>query len=370
MFWGLVVTPGKVFRRTVDVGFLVQVATIDPSAPEGSRVSLCLRHQNADHILCTLTAGSLDSIVLGLEFTEGESIQFSIKGDHSVHLSGNTVEQYDDDDDDEDEEFDSEEEFSDEDGLFDMGESDEEEDDEEEGDYIVANAVEVNDEEAAAIEAAKRKAAPAEKENNKRKKEEPAKKKEKADVKKEKVETKKEKKAAAAAAAAATAASAAAAAAKTANATPSKKDTKAEAAKSAPVTPKTAEKPGKDNQKPKTPKSAKETRRFNIVVQDLAPGIGKEAKRGSRVVCHYRGTLASNGKQFDACVKGLDRPFQFTLGKGEVIKGWDIGIEGMKVGGVRQIFVPAAAGYGKRGSPPVIPSNANLNFTVELVQVK
>jgi len=79
------------------------------------------------------------------------------------------------------------------------------------------------------------------------------------------------------------------------------------------------------------------------------------------------GKLTSNGKTFDANTTGS--PFQFVLGKGEVIKGWDLGVEGMAVGGTRKIIVPANLAYGSRGAPPDIPPNANLTFEVKLLNV-
>ena len=101
---------------------------------------------------------------------------------------------------------------------------------------------------------------------------------------------------------------------------------------------------------------------------DLKVGDGKEAKEGSKVKVHYTGTL-ENGKKFDS---SLDRgePFALTVGAGEVIKGWDEGLQGMKVGGKRKLTIPAKLAYGERGRPPVIPQNATLIFEVEMVDVK
>lgn len=103
-------------------------------------------------------------------------------------------------------------------------------------------------------------------------------------------------------------------------------------------------------------------------ITDLVVGTGAEASAGQTVVVHYRGTL-ENGEQFDA---SYDRgtPFSFPLGAGRVIKGWDEGVQGMKVGGKRKLVIPPDLGYGSRGAGGVIPPNATLLFEVELLEVK
>ena len=102
---------------------------------------------------------------------------------------------------------------------------------------------------------------------------------------------------------------------------------------------------------------------------DLKVGTGAEAKKGHKVKVHYTGWLLEQGTKFDS---SLDRgePFEFTLGAGQVIKGWDLGVAGMKVGGKRQLRIPPELGYGYQGNPPVIPQNAYLIFDVELLDVK
>lgn len=100
---------------------------------------------------------------------------------------------------------------------------------------------------------------------------------------------------------------------------------------------------------------------------DLVVGEGPEAEVGDTVKVHYRGTLA-DGTEFDSSRKH-DRPFDFKIGAGNVIKGWDQGVPGMKVGGKRKLSVPASLAYGERGHPPVIPPNATLTFEVELLDV-
>jgi FKBP-type peptidyl-prolyl cis-trans isomerase len=101
---------------------------------------------------------------------------------------------------------------------------------------------------------------------------------------------------------------------------------------------------------------------------DVKTGTGAEAKAGQMVSVHYTGWLV-NGTKFDSS-KDRGKPFQFPLGGGQVIKGWDEGVAGMKVGGVRKLIIPFELGYGIRGRPPVIPPSATLIFEVDLLGVQ
>jgi peptidylprolyl isomerase len=105
-----------------------------------------------------------------------------------------------------------------------------------------------------------------------------------------------------------------------------------------------------------------------LVTKELIVGTGPEAKAGAPVTVNYVGVLYNGGKEFDASWK-RGEPFTFTLGKGQVIPGWDQGVAGMKVGGRRMLIIPAELAYGKRGSPPTIPANAPLVFVVDLLGV-
>lgn len=105
-------------------------------------------------------------------------------------------------------------------------------------------------------------------------------------------------------------------------------------------------------------KTAPRTLAQGVIVEDLRVGKGPEAKSGKRVQVYYEGRLKSNNKVFDSSKSG--QGFKFPLGRGEVIRGWDIGIAGMKVGSKRRITCPPQVAYGPKGSPPVIPPNSTL----------
>jgi FKBP-type peptidyl-prolyl cis-trans isomerase FkpA len=106
--------------------------------------------------------------------------------------------------------------------------------------------------------------------------------------------------------------------------------------------------------------------------EDTTVGEGAEAKAGQHVTVHYTGWLrnddGSTGAKFDSS-KDRNDPFQFSLGAGQVIRGWDEGVQGMKIGGTRRLTIPASLGYGARGAGGVIPPNATLIFDVELLGV-
>jgi peptidylprolyl isomerase len=105
-----------------------------------------------------------------------------------------------------------------------------------------------------------------------------------------------------------------------------------------------------------------------LEIKDLKPGSGQAAKAGDALTVQYVGVNYANGKQFDA---SWDRgqPFQFQLGAGMVIPGWDKGLVGMKPGGRRELIIPPDLAYGPQGSPPDIPPNATLIFVIDLEQI-
>jgi len=114
---------------------------------------------------------------------------------------------------------------------------------------------------------------------------------------------------------------------------------------------------------------------MELIKTDVVVGHGTEATQGNTVAVHYTGWLYDNsaadkkGQQFDSS-RDRGTAFEFSLGAGQVIKGWDQGVEGMKVGGRRVLIIPSDLGYGKRGTGRVIPPNATLVFDVELLDVR
>ncbi|HIB28448.1 MAG TPA: FKBP-type peptidyl-prolyl cis-trans isomerase [Candidatus Thioglobus sp.] len=105
----------------------------------------------------------------------------------------------------------------------------------------------------------------------------------------------------------------------------------------------------------------------DLIIEELALGEGEACKAGDRVSMHYTGWL-TNGKKFDSSVD-RNQPFDFKLGVGQVIPGWDQGVDGMQVGGKRKLTIPSKLAYGEMGAGNVIPPNATLVFDVELLAI-
>ncbi|OGM25629.1 peptidylprolyl isomerase [Candidatus Woesebacteria bacterium RIFCSPLOWO2_01_FULL_39_61] len=106
----------------------------------------------------------------------------------------------------------------------------------------------------------------------------------------------------------------------------------------------------------------------NLKIEDIVVGNGSEVKNGDSVSVNYIGTL-TDGKEFDSSYK-RGQPFEFTVGSGEVIQGWDLGLIGMKTGGKRKLTIPPELGYGERGAGADVPPNSILIFEVELLGIK
>ncbi len=122
--------------------------------------------------------------------------------------------------------------------------------------------------------------------------------------------------------------------------------------------------------KPKVPKG-KGDPPTDLIVQDLVVGKGKKAKVGDNVAVQYVGVLFDDGTEFDASWRGKrpGKPFEFPLGGGQVIPGWDRGVIGMKEGGRRKLIIPSLLAYGAQGYPPDIPPNAALIFDIDLKKI-
>jgi FKBP-type peptidyl-prolyl cis-trans isomerase FkpA len=114
--------------------------------------------------------------------------------------------------------------------------------------------------------------------------------------------------------------------------------------------------------------NAMEHRESGLYLQDVQVGTGDEATLGRRVTVNYTGWLP-DGKQFDSSKSAGRTPYSFTPGEGRVIDGWEEGIVGMKVGGLRKLVIPSSLGYGEAGSGSAIPPNSVLVFDVELVSI-
>ena len=137
-----------------------------------------------------------------------------------------------------------------------------------------------------------------------------------------------------------------------------------------PVVPKA--KPPEPKPSPAVPAKAAEQdpAKLGEKVTDAKVGTGASCDPGDTCVMKYAGRLKSNGQEFDSNMKGDKPPFSFTLGSGQVIKGWDVGVKGMKVGGKRTLEIPSALGYGAQGGGDKIPPNSDLVFDIELVDVQ
>jgi peptidylprolyl isomerase len=107
---------------------------------------------------------------------------------------------------------------------------------------------------------------------------------------------------------------------------------------------------------------------FDLVIEDIVIGDGAEATSGTKVSVHYVGVSFSTGDEFDASWN-RGRPFEFKLGKGQVIPGWDTGVQGMRVGGRRKLTIPSAMAYGARGAGDAIKPHEPLVFVVDLLEV-
>ncbi|KAG9068066.1 peptidylprolyl isomerase fpr4 [Linnemannia hyalina] len=370
-----------IHQSTFDESHLVASAALDEETKPG-RTSLRVSVNNKSQVLCSLIPGSVDQQKLDLAFAEGEEITFSVTGDNVVHLSGNYLPDtgaqdgdededdydeedddmyggYDEDDDgnivisqgtkrladligDEDEDEDSEDDpdFTGEDDEEDEDDSDDDDDEgssnpyaaQAEGDEDVSEEEDDDEDDEEEIDGDDDEDEDGGDDDDEDDSED--------DEDEEPEPVKKE-------------------------AAPASKKQKVSEEKAIPIKPKKEATPAKAKEEPK--KAHKKTLPNGLVIEDTKAGEGARAKSGKKIGMRYIGRL-ENGKVFDKNTSG--KPFSFKLGAGEVIKGWDFGIQGMQLNGERRLTIPPALAYGAQGAPPDIPRNATLVFEVKLVSLK
>ncbi|XP_034242026.1 46 kDa FK506-binding nuclear protein [Thrips palmi] len=380
-FWGLILEPKKSYtQRGVEQPFHVSSAALDLQTCDDGPVSVVCRKSDQDFILCSLSKSEgIYNVPLNLDFEIGSEITFHVVGDSTVHLTGYIVDEMelddddssldeleeeedesnkvailkntkklldaaaakrkpessvqnkskkakvevqqdeDDDDDEDDSDFEGEETM---DGDEDLGEEEEEDDDDddEEEEDDDDDDEEEDEDDGEAAEVLKKLQAMKENKAKQGKNQQPAK-----------------------------------------GLPQNAKQGKKEQAKGQNQT-------NKQNGAPQSNGVSKKTITGGIQIEELQLGNGPAAANNKQVSVYYVGRLKSNNKQFDACQSGPG--FRFKLGKGEVIKGWDLGVAGMKVGGKRRLTIPAKMAYGQEGAGKTIPPNSTLVFDVELRHVK
>jgi len=368
-FWGLQIEPSKTYSQTVDVPFRISNITFGEKITGSERSSLCVTVDDQKFVLGSLIPEKCEQITTDITFSTGEEITFEVLGANAVHLTGNYVHYRESDLDSEDdleelnmsdleeeivaEQFknankkasprqtkkqakvskieelveEDEEEESDPDFPPEADLLEEESDQEEEDSDADLDAMED------AMEEDEEKPPTPVKKDNKNLKRKPD-----AENKQNNKKVKNDK--------------------REANGTPNKKETpkKGPAAKKQ-TTPK--------DEEPKP--LVKKTLPNGLVIEDVKIGKGPRVVRGVKVDVRYTGRLASNQKIFDQNKSG--KPFQFTVGGGEVIKGWDLGVENMHAGSERKLIIPAELAYGDKGNGPDIPANSTLEFTVKVLRV-
>jgi FK506-binding nuclear protein len=393
---GLVVEPSKLYSQQVPSSFKITMASLGtnkeleetPSTGKSQRTSLIFNLDNKeDFTLCSLTSEKVEQQPLDLVLTEGETIAFRVEGPHSIHLSGYYINEEDehddfinDEDEDEDEvysdeaeedsqiEYDSEledEEYSGSDSEVEIKskknprirvlESDEE-DEEDDSEFDSEDDEEMDSEEDEEEEDMDSE----EESEEESEMEMPSK-----DAKKVKfdlTEAKKVKEAAKESPKAPAAPARESPKAPTATAKVSPPPAKA-APVAAATTP--SAKPASPQAKEQGPTPVKKTLPSGLQIEDLKLGSGAKVSQGKKVLIHYKGTLL-NGSVFDSSFGG--KPLKFAVGKGEVIKGMDIGIVGMAVGGSRKLVIPGPLAYGNQALPK-IPRNSTLVFEIRLEKI-
>lgn len=381
MFWGLIMEPGKKYSQTVQKSFHISHAALDLDTAANEPVQVLLGFDNRNYLMCTLQKAKWIQENLDLNFQVGDTVSFATNGPGHVHLTGYLVPEddfgMDEEDDGEDEESDEEvpelvpagkkrkseeknaqaskksrtiellEAIKDEDtddsedsdvNLTDMLEDEESGEEEEDDDEEGGEEEEDDDEEDGE----------ADEDSDDEEEEE--------EIEVPQKQSKKEKKEAL-----------------KQNGVVSKRQEKRDKKEKQAQQQNDKQQKGDKSPKPKSPGKEGNTPNKRIVeggviVEEIKVGDGNIAKSGKVVQVYYEGRLKTNNKMFDSSTKGPG--FKFRLGRQEVIKGWDVGLAGMKVGGKRRITCPPNMAYGAQGSPPVIPPGSTLIFEVELKNVK
>jgi len=402
MFWGLIMEPHKRYSQTVKRSFHISMAALDICESTDAPVQVMCGFEDRKYLLCTLQKDSIVQCPLDLNFDVGDQVSFVINGGSHVHLSGYINDEFDDqfgaEEEEEEEEIDEtaieqlgnvsasnivtgkrpkkekknsspngqppakktklmklldevnsqdesddsdvqlsdligEEEEDEDETTFVEDDEDGEDDDEEDGEDDDEDIEEEEDDELL------------EEEEDEEDDDEEA---EEEESEEEEIMAKPKMNGVA----------------KKSQASKDKKDSQTKQKSN-----EQKKKGEKENQKPqeKSQKPERKTIEGGVIIEDLKVGSGQAAKSGKVVQVFYEGRLKNNNKLFDACTKG--NGMKFRLGKQEVIKGWDVGVQGMKVGGKRRIICPPNMAYGPKGSPPVIPGNSTLVFEVELKKV-
>jgi len=302
MFWGLIVQPNKKYSKTVNQPFHVSQAVLDLNSNTESDVQLIVKSDELEYILCVLNKSKTVQVPLDLIFSKGDNIAFRSVGG-TVHLTGYLV-------DDED--------------YCGMGEADSSEGEEDIPDLVPAKGLEHEDSAESPDEASDDEAdgdSDAEESEEESTKPPPAK-----IQKMQKMNG-------------------------MANGQSKRQEKQKES------------KQKKQKHQQTTEKTVKASP-SGLKIEDLRVGQGAVAKLGRKIQVYYEGRFKSNNKVFDKANTG--KGFEFILGKSDVIKGWDIGLQGMKIGGKRRIVCPPHMAYGSKGSPPAIPPNSTLVFEVVL----
>eukprot|EP00163_Fabomonas_tropica_P032025 TRINITY_DN785_c0_g1_i2.p1 TRINITY_DN785_c0_g1~~TRINITY_DN785_c0_g1_i2.p1 ORF type:complete len:329 (-),score=111.95 TRINITY_DN785_c0_g1_i2:2655-3641(-) len=326
-FWGVEVVPLKTFTTTLEAPLIVSNAALGSHVKPGDRTSLYVKVGDTRTVLCSLRPGKVEHASISLELDAGTKVSFAVKGECAVHISGFYTEPIGEESEGESD-MDSDDQFED--------ASDSSEEDKQQQQKKKEKAVKHQP-----LTNLKRKPSNELDDDTSTKK------------RRSSTEDKKKKKEA------------------------EERAKEEEYKKQAEALRKRQEKLLKEKQAAEA-RQKKESGglRLNIdmkhpsglIYRDTKAGSGKKAQKGRPVSVHYTGRLQKNGRVFDSSRK-RGKPFQFMLGKGQVIRGWDIGVEGMQVGQKRTLTIPAKLGYGARGAPPDIPGGATLVFDVECMKV-